>query len=327
MENNLIVRFWRWLTHARFWRSKFWRWQTLENWRNVGDLGAKLAAILGAIALANFFVLQPELTNEVTTCTKVDGAKVASFYGSEAAVPLQVRRILTDINSCTRGYTEARFGVGFGPYPNVFYLSQDSVVTPSLVKSEAGELTEDTKQIIFSVLGYDDTSIPDDIQLSIPLYVYLLVEDGELSLDEVDTALEIVDTSRYRSAEVIVRNVGQVIARGVNVVGSREWELVNLDDEGFDLLVGGSRIVEFSAELKEPLTIAALIQQGVLNLNLEETTFDVLMEPSEVLNKRILIGLGVFFLVILVTIIVKEISAMPPAARTLREVRWHARFE
>ena len=129
-------------------RGRLWRWWTIENWKDAADIALKFAAILGAIAAANFFVLKPDIDWTVTYCLAIDfDTARASYSAAGKAIPGPISN-LDDVLTCEIDRLP-RDSIPLANFNSAFI--EEAIVEPSQALQFMGGLSA-------------EISIPEDVE-------------------------------------------------------------------------------------------------------------------------------------------------------------------
>ena len=308
-------------------RSRLWRWWALENWRGAADLLAKFATVLGAIAVANFFVLKPDIVWDVSLHSKLDGARLVDSYGGSENVPPTVTRAIEEHN---RQNGEQLFRSD---------LFQDDLSSLTLFEP----LSSDA---LASLIEFYRSDLAEELgEVTVPQFAVNLAASGNLTLDQMEFALRALEESRYLLGRVRISNAGQAAVRGVSITPPAGFVPYGPASEVFDLVAGAQRTVEFRADgesmlaramenarlfplresgLASALFVGAFNEERFAQLDriapIEEG-FRVLWEPSDALDAPALLTIGALLLVLWLLVVVKDIFFPQSNSGGLAEAR------
>ena len=307
--------------------SRVWRWWTIAKWKDAADVAFKFAAILGAIAAANFFVLKSETDWTVTYCLMLDPSIVREFYAENGqAIPSSV------------------FGLDEALACDVDRLPSDTNSTVTF----GGILTESSAQSFADALAFAaapdfEISVPDEVEVlfrdrfeltgefwdgrwieSLPAIAgRVLALHGDLAIDQLDQAINAVESAVYYRASLAVSNIGQATARGIEITEPDKWMLQEDSDSAFDLPAGVRR--EFVYIASKEFIDSQRLSDGVWSNagpalfayaylpGLAPPTFYVTSESSEILDTNTLSRIGLALLTLWLIIVVKDIATLDQA--------------
>jgi hypothetical protein len=317
---NILGRFRTYVT-----KSRIWRWWTLDNWKDAADVAFKFTAIIGAIAAANFFVLKPETDWTVTYCLMLNKSLVQDFYAQEGEIIPSSVYGLNEVLACDVDYLPSDTNSA-GTFGDVISESPAQAYADALALASIPDLEKalpDDVEVLFRD-RFELTSESWDglwIEFVPAIAGQLLALHGDLTIDQLEQALNAVESAVYYRASLVVSNVGQATARAVEINEPDNWLLQEDSDSDFDLPVGVRRKFVYRAS-KESVENQSRSDGTWSNAGstllvwpgLATPTFYVTSESSEILDTNALYRIGLVLLALWVIIVAKDIVASDQAS-------------
>lgn len=156
---------------------------------------------------------------------------------------------------------------------------------------------------------------------SVPAFAgRVLALHEEINIEQLDQALDALESAIYYQASLTVSNAGQATARGIEITEPDDWLFQGESDSTFDLPPGVRR--EFVYRANDEFVESRRLSDGIWSNTgsalfayqtwpgLMPPTFYVTSESSEILDTNSLSRIGLALFILWVIIVVKDIASL-----------------